>query len=49
MVLFTLYASVRPHKEALAAGLKDVLSKSAGGTEQLLASLKILLADAGIP
>jgi DNA-binding NarL/FixJ family response regulator len=49
MVLFTLQASVQLHKEAVAAGIRDVLSKSAGGTDQLLASMKILLADAGIP
>lgn len=33
MVLFTLHASVQLHKEALAAGIRDVLSKSAGGTD----------------
>jgi len=49
MVLFTLHASVQLHKEALAAGIKDVLCKSQGGTEQLLASMKILLADADVP
>ncbi|MGB8321461.1 MAG: response regulator [Candidatus Acidiferrum sp.] len=49
MLLFTLHSSVQLHKEALAAGIKDVLSKSEGETDQLLAAMRILLADAGIP
>jgi DNA-binding NarL/FixJ family response regulator len=48
MLLFTLHASVQLQKEAFAAGIRDVLSKSEGGTENLLASIRMLLSDSGL-
>jgi DNA-binding NarL/FixJ family response regulator len=40
MLMFTMYSSEQLLENAHAAGIKDVVSKSNGGTEHLLASLR---------
>ena len=48
MVLFTIYVSGELETEAKAVGIREVVSKAEGGTEQLLASMRSLLGRAGI-
>lgn len=48
IVLFTLYTSEELETEARAVGIKDVISKSEGGIEQLLTCIRSLLDNAGI-
>ena len=46
MLMFTLYSGEQLLKDAQAAGIKDVVSKSNGAAEHLLASLRTICAAA---
>ena len=46
MLMFTMYSSEQLVKDAQAAGIKDVVSKSNGAAEHLLASLRTICAAA---
>jgi DNA-binding NarL/FixJ family response regulator len=48
MLMLTMHNFEELSKEAHAAGIKDVLSKSAGVADHLIASLRNVLPDAGI-
>jgi DNA-binding NarL/FixJ family response regulator len=48
LVLFTTHASSQLLKEAKAIGIRDVLSKAEGGTEELLSCLRALLNSAAL-
>ena len=46
MLMFTLYSGEQLLKDAQAVGIKDVVSKSNGAAEHLLASLRTICAAA---
>ena len=48
MVMFTLYKSEQLWKDAKAAGIRDVLSKSDEGPDHLLASLQNILSSSTV-